>query len=628
MIGMFAQADEIVCRRHRRASIYHSFISVLTSMQPTHQLSDRLAGGRLTINPLIPTLCALLFFILSSGSLIAQAPVFVFADGIGGSGHDFGRSIAADGNGNSYVAGIFGGTVDFDPGAGTANLTSIDVSDIFVAKYDSAGNYLWAFQIGGTSGSEPLIAVDGGGNVVVTSGFTGTVDFDPGVGAVNLTSPPWGASFVARYTPTGNYVWAFPLQGAGGVSVAAIAIDGSNNIVITGNFSYSVDFDPGPGNGSLNASNAGDASIFFAKYSAAGAYIWAFVINGGSGVKNAGNQAHIHSLAIDGNNNIYVTGSFNCIINFNPSGKGSLKPSGTEMFIAKYTSSGKYGWAYKIASNSGGYVAVDAGGNVYLTGAFQGTVDFNPGTGTANLTSAGNYDIVVAKYNTSGTYLWAFSVGGASADAASIIAISGNDVYVTGTFNGVVDFDPGASSATLTSVNTETFVARYDTSGAYIWAFDIDGNCRPRSLAVDDNGTVYATGNFTGTADFDPGIGTAYLTSTVNTSGFSADIFIALYNEPVLPKRSVDANIGGRKTGVELRVAPNPFAGEFTFHCNGASAPSRVEILDLMGRVLESHDVADPNQELTLGFALPAGTYFLQLHQGGATSAVMIHKVK
>ena len=122
-------------------------------------------------------------------SKIDAAGNFLWAERIGEIARDYGKSIAVDGSGNVYTTGNFQGTVDFDPGAGTSNLTSTGLDDIFISKLDAAGKFLWAKSMGGTSedfGS--YIAVDGSGNVYTTGWFKGTIDFDPGAGTSNLTS--------------------------------------------------------------------------------------------------------------------------------------------------------------------------------------------------------------------------------------------------------------------------------------------------------------------------------------------------------------------------------------------------------------------------------------------------------
>ncbi|MEP0393823.1 MAG: SBBP repeat-containing protein, partial [Nitratireductor sp.] len=170
-------------------------------------------------------------------------------------------------------------------------------------------------------------------------------------------------------------------------------------------------------------------------------------------------------------------------------------------------------------------IEVDSSGNSYVTGYFQGTVDFDPGAGTTNLTSAGVKDVFIAKYNSDGTLDWAKNVGGTSDDVSYSISVdsSGNS-YVTGTFQGTADFDPGAGTTNLTSAgNDDAFIAKYDSDGALVWAKNVGGTSDDygQSIEVDSSGNSYVTGYFQGTADFDPGAGTANL-----TSAGSSDVFL------------------------------------------------------------------------------------------------------
>ncbi|HRF19893.1 MAG TPA: SBBP repeat-containing protein, partial [Chitinophagaceae bacterium] len=108
-----------------------------------------------------------------------------------------------------YIIGEFRASADFDPGAGTVNLTSAGGSDIFFAKYDASGNYVYAKRLGGTAEDVGFgIAVDGSGNVYVTGYFIGTGDFDPGAGTANLISSGIQDIFFAKYDASGNYVYA------------------------------------------------------------------------------------------------------------------------------------------------------------------------------------------------------------------------------------------------------------------------------------------------------------------------------------------------------------------------------------------------------------------------------------
>jgi hypothetical protein len=161
------------------------------------------------------TLLALLLGSLPASPVQAEALVspllaggdFVWAKGLGGTGNDYGASITVDSSGNVYAIGKYVGTVDFDPGAGTFNLTSAGGGDIFVTKLDSSGNFVWARSMGGT-GNEAgnSLALDSNSNVYLTGKFVGTADFDPGAGTFNLISTGSDDIFVSKLDSDGNWV--------------------------------------------------------------------------------------------------------------------------------------------------------------------------------------------------------------------------------------------------------------------------------------------------------------------------------------------------------------------------------------------------------------------------------------
>jgi hypothetical protein len=512
----------------------------------------------------ISTFALFLLVMLSCNTLMAQNPAYDFAKGIGGSGHDYGNAIAVDTYGDIYVTGTFAGTVDFDPGSGTANLTAAGGDDAFVARYDASGNYVWAFRLGGAGSGGDLgksIAVDAGGNVYVAGGFASTTDFDPGSGTANLSPGSYATAFIARYNSSGGYVWAFRLGGTNaGTGVQSIAVDGSGNVVATGSFSGSIDFDPGSGSATLRGTQS-SADIFVAKYSSSRGYLWAFAVGGSDYEIGRG-------VAVDGSGNVYVTGMFSGSFNFNPGSgtRATLTASGPDIFLAKYNASGRFLWAFRVGATSvrdeAVAVAADGNGNVVMTGAFQGTADFDPGSGTASLTPAGGADIFVARYSSTGSYLWAFRVGGSTYDGGSALAIDGSgNIYLAGCFSDTADFDPGSGTALLNRQpedGEDMFVARYTSSGAYACAFNVDGTGESvgTSLAVDGSGNLCITGQFGGTADFDPGAGTANATSAGD-----ADIFIARYTPTTLPKRS-PSNV---RHDNGLHVAPGPITDEIGF---------------------------------------------------------------
>jgi hypothetical protein len=450
---------------------------------------------------------------------------------------EIGTSIAVDASGNVYTTGSFNGTVDFDPGPGTAYLTSAGTEDIFVSKLDTSGNFLWAKSMGGTGGQFGVndvgedIAVDGSGNVYTTGYFWGTVDFDPGAGTVILTSAGGEDIFVQKLDTSGNFVWAKAMGGARREHSRSIAVDGSGNVYTTGRFVGIADFDPGPGTANLASAPPSDQivtegeDIFVSKLDASGNFVWAKSMGAEGGDGGT-------SIAVDGSGNVYTTGYFWNTVDFDP-GAGSTNLTSAEgqgIFVTKWDTSGTFVWAKAVSTFSGTLAydslatdnAVDALGNVYTTGHFEYTLDFDPGAGTAYLTPAGGgsrKDIFVQKLDTSGNFVWAKAMGGTETDWGKGIAVDGaGNVYTTGGFRRTADFDPGTGTADLTALSVlgwDIFVSKLDTSGNYIWAKAMGGveSVDGTSIAIDGWGSVYTTGPFWGTVDFDPGLGVANLST-------------------------------------------------------------------------------------------------------------------
>ncbi|MBW6483696.1 MAG: T9SS type A sorting domain-containing protein [Vicingaceae bacterium] len=472
----------------------------------------------------------LLFITLIGLGVHTLAQNFAWAKSMRGINGGAGRSIAVDAAGNAYTTGAFTGTVDFDPGTGIFNLTSAGGGDIFVSKLDASGNFVWARNMGGTSIAHGYgIALDAVGNVYTTGYFQGTVDFDPGAGTFNLTVAGNTDIFVSKLDASGNFVWAKNMGGVSNAYGYSIAVDVAGNIYTTGVFEGIADFDPGAG--TVNLTSAGSRDIFVSKLDASGNFLWAK--NMGGTDFDEGN-----SIAVDTAGNVYTTGYFYGTADFDP-GAGIFNltsTGGADIFTAKLDASGNFVWAKNmggIGSDEGRNIAVDAAGNVYTTGGFLSSIaDFDPGAGTVNLTSAGNYDIFVSKLDASGNFMWAKSMGGTNNDFGNSIAVDvAENVYTTGFFEGIADFDPGAGTVNLTSAGSfDVFVSKLDASGNFMWAKSMGGTVMDGvyGIALDTTRSVYTTGYFRGTADFDPGTGIFNLTSA---SG-DANIFVSKLSCP------------------------------------------------------------------------------------------------
>jgi hypothetical protein len=394
-------------------------------MQHQHRPTDNGSAAR---RPIVIFWMALVMLAGPAG--LAQIPDYRNAWQIGGSGYDRGLAVATAGNGDVYSTGHFVGTVDFDRGAGTTTLTSGDTGDIYVARFDSTGGFIWAFRVGGigpvqmTTGatnSGASIAVDATGDIVVRGYYTGTADFDPGVGTTTRTSRAGKADlFLARYTNGGSLVWVISLPVEMEMQYSkqnCLDIDSHGNIVIGGQFGGTVDFDPGAGRRNLSATSSaqGYSDIFVATYSRTGSLVWAY------GLGNSGWES-VQAITFDRSDNVLVAGIFgvgnSTALNFNW-GNGSrvnvTPPGRGSNYLARYSSSGQIRWAVAMGNDSSLRtigIATDNGNNVVITGYMQGTVDFNPSpTATAWVTPRilSNMSMFMARYDSLGRYRWAFA---------------------------------------------------------------------------------------------------------------------------------------------------------------------------------------------------------------------------
>jgi hypothetical protein len=356
---------------------------------------------------------------------------FVWAKAFSGTLSEVARGIATDSAGNVYLTGYFQGTVDFDPGPATYNLTAVGGSDIFIAKLDGSGNFLWAKVMSGPGFEESnCIKVDASGNIYTAGFFYDTVDFDPGSGTFNITAYNSYNAFISKLDNSGNFVWAKKMGGPNEAENNSIAIDVLGNIYYTGEFRGTADFCPGPGIFTLVS--AGKNDVFIAKLDSSGNFLWAKQM--GNWLEDVG-----YSIDIDNSGNAYVTGSLS-----------------DQIFISKFDSSGNFNWTKLITGsyNVGYAIAFDPSGNgsIYTTGCCKGTVDFDPGPGVYNINLIGYLDVFISKLDTAGNFIMAKRYGGIDNETAYALCLdhSGN-IYSTG----------GYLSSVLSVASTSLFSAGY-----------------------------------------------------------------------------------------------------------------------------------------------------------------------
>ncbi|MFM7137649.1 MAG: FG-GAP repeat domain-containing protein [Planctomycetota bacterium] len=442
--------------------------------------------------------------------------------------------VEVDAAGNRYVMGSLSGagSVDLDPGPGLAVQTfggpGLSLNTLFLAKFDATGSLVW-HRTWSTSNANWLVAgdvdlaVDRAGSVIVSGSFSGTIDFDPGAGVANLTSDGTGTNdlFVVKLTSAGDYQWAkhLGLRTPGGDAEEARLAVTDGGVVVAGTFMGRVDFDPGPGvdertsrAGVVNGALASSKDVFLVELSAAaGQYGWCRTI-GGPG------DDRLADVAADASGNVFATGGFTDTVDFNPSDIGIFNLSATEytadVFVLKLTSGGAFQFARTLPLGAvysrDARIAVDPTGGLCVAGSITGLAP-NPAGG-----SVGTYPLRLVKLDVVGADSWsadfipARQPGWVGNNRNTYLSPKGlgfdsfGNVYVSGTLRGTVDLDPGpgvvSRSSDLPQENTANLLLKLSPAGSYVsdktWFYgDDQDRTKGVQLAVDRAGNAVLAGS-------------------------------------------------------------------------------------------------------------------------------------
>jgi len=449
-----------------------------------------------------------------------------------------GTSISFDLSGNLCTTGIFTGTVDFDPGPSTFNLTSIGNNNIYITKMDTVGNLIWAKALegGGNDNTVKSIKIDPSGNIYIVGAFGNTIDFDPGPSVYNLTSQGFLNTFILKLDSAGTFLWvhsyinSWPFLSNFNFATA-LAFDTNENIYISGWFKDTVNFDIGITNYTLNT--PGNYNLYISKLDSSGNFIWAKQIGGLY-------EAFSGSIEVSSSGHIYLIGTFADTVDFD-TGTGTYNltalgsPGHYDVFILKLDLYGNFIWAKRIGGNyndEASSLKLDAAENIYFSGIISGIADLNPDPSIIDtLGEAGVVSFFIDKLDSSGTLIWKKHIRTMNSYTYQLIvkeiAIdnSGN-VYAAGDFNGLVDFNPDpVSNYILDGIAGyhNGFICKLSDAGDFIWAEQLRNNIGSNfinGMVVDGTGNVYTTGAFKGGTDFDPGVDTFFLSPTVVSNSF------------------------------------------------------------------------------------------------------------
>lgn len=430
--------------------------------------------------------------------------------------------VAGDLSGNIISTGMFSNNHDFDPGPGTFILSTQQYyeRDIFVQKLDGAGNLIWAQRFGSYYGEQSdqgtSVTTDAAGNIFVAGQFYGSVAF----GSFTLTSMDGSDGFVMKLSPDGTVLWAKQFAGAGNMNIKAgtVAVGNDGYVYVAGGFVGTLDADPGPGEVWLGSvANAGN--IFMIRLDADGNYAWGGTVGSSAG---AGSICSL-SLAVNadaGNWEMYIGGNFTGTIDFDPgTGTYNLTESANSDACLFKISNGQFAWAKKY-----GAAGIDMVQGVWYhtdgylyTSKYYGLYNSLTRVEIQKIDPA-NGNAVWSALLKSAKTTDAITCGDLCLDAAG-------NLFVNCLYRGKIDFNPGTGTYYLT--NPATFdgnpcLLKLTNSGAFSWVFEFKVGCcsDTRGLAIDGSDNIIILGQHSLPIDCDPGSGTFYLNTGIMDAMF------------------------------------------------------------------------------------------------------------
>lgn len=327
------------------------------------------------------------------------------------------------------------------------------------------------------------------------------------------------ATFAQTFKPIDHWTAGSTGQDA----IADIAIDSAGNQYICGYFTGTVDVDPGSGVYNISTpSGYTQSDAYLIKLDANNNFIWAKTFGGTSDDFHVANK-----VEIDNQGNVIVHGVFKGNIRFESNGAlWSTSPSCFySPYLVKFTSSGTFQWGYGWYTNTEGFiwsVDFDSNNQLYIGGYFANTFDVNPLTGASNVdsrTSNGLADMFLMKMSENGTLLTTKTVGSTGQDLIGAVVLDQNgSIYVSGSFSGTIDLDFGSGTANITSAGGfDGFILKTDTTLDYKWAKTLSGSGNLYCRAmIRRNNTLINFGSFTQSIDLDPSTSN---TATIMSNG-------------------------------------------------------------------------------------------------------------
>jgi len=394
-----------------------------------------------------------------------------FSAGYTSNDQSTGEAIAVDSSGNVYVGGNYNAQLYFNDGITSTFIQSGHgiSKDIFISKLSKDGSLIWTKGFGGDNYDIiTSLTVDNLGNVFSTGIYQNTAGFGA-VGGLSVAGiDNYSDIFILKQDTNGNSQWVKRIGGSRPDWGNAVTVDSLGNVYTTGYIEGDGLFNYQTGLFNVTVSSSGPIvkNIYVSKMDPLGNFIWVkstSSISSTSGtVDNRGN-----AIKVDNKGNVIITGMYYSANDFDPGANTFiLTPNGQyDLFVEKFDALGNFKWVKSVGSTGDDYsngIAIDYANNIYMTGRFQSTVDFDPANGVSNLTATsavvnGNTDCFISKLDSSGNYVWAKRIGGTSSCIGNSIVVDlNNSIYTTGQFAEQVDFDPDNGVFNLTTSNATT----------------------------------------------------------------------------------------------------------------------------------------------------------------------------
>lgn len=554
----------------------------------------------------------LLSAILAVTSTFAQLQLqHEWSFGLANETHQEAYSLNFDKAGNVYIAGYTAGTtLDCDPGSDIVNI--INPTDGYIgliSKYDADGNFIRSYNLSGPGSSEIFsFVIDDAYNIIVAGDYSGDFDIDQGPDTVILADEGFNGIFIAKFDSAGNYIFSHHLKGSGySDSDRSLAIDNENNIYWLGTYLETVDLDPGD-DSVLISSNYGGS--FIVKYDPNGEYL--FHTNhdySGSYVRQA--------ITLDIEGNIYQVGSYTSTVDFDPGPEVTLMEcSGyEEPYLAKYNPAGELIFVRSLRCNDIGsaeVLAIDPEGNIIFGGYFSGNIDLDASSENVYYNTPIDIShIYVVKYSPDGQYIDGFTLGGIDYSIVRSIAIDQEGrIIVTGNYSSSMDFDPGPNTFLLPFFGIiDAYLAVYDNDFNFIDALGLSGSQveYAHSVGVDEYGAIYFSGFYSSTTDCDPGPADALL----EPQG-SWDIFLTKYRLDSIMTVATNDMLEDSP----VHISPNPAINYLNITNTGQEAIQAINIMDMSGRVLEDFQGLN-HADFQLNMSgMVSGVYVLEIAVG------------